>query len=153
VSAPITPLSFNRLKYAGGSEKSTKAALEAAKINLAYTQIVAPYSARFSRTEMTVGNVLSAGTGAPVLIKNVSISPIYASDQMDEQTYLMMVDDAAVGTDQDKMYVMVADSDNQAQYSEPTLGGMHKGLRIIEKIYRPPIKSSLKACNGLVQIT
>jgi len=57
-------------------------------VNLSYTQIVAPVSGRVSRAELTVGNVVAAGPAAPVLTKIVSVSPIYASFQVDEQTYL-----------------------------------------------------------------
>lgn len=43
----------------------------------------------------------------------------------------IMVDDAAIGTDQDKKFVMVVDKDNKAQYREVTLGSEHDGLRVI----------------------
>ena len=65
-----------------------KAALEAARINLGYTAITAPVSGRVSRAELTVGNVVSGGANAPVLTTLVSTSPIYASFDVDEQTYL-----------------------------------------------------------------
>lgn len=65
-----------------------KAALDAAKVNLSYTEITAPISGRVSRAELTVGNVVSAGAAAPVLTSLVSVSPIYASFDVDEQTYL-----------------------------------------------------------------
>jgi len=41
-----------------------------------------------SRAEMTLGNVVSTGANAPVLTTLVSLSPIYASFDVDEQTYL-----------------------------------------------------------------
>ena len=34
----------------------------------------------------------------------------------------VLIDDAAIGTDQDKKYVMVVDKDNRVQYREVTLG-------------------------------
>jgi multidrug efflux system membrane fusion protein len=43
----------------------------------------------------------------------------------------ILVDDRAVGTDQDKKYVMVVDSGNKATYRAVTLGPMVDGLRII----------------------
>jgi len=43
----------------------------------------------------------------------------------------ILVDDRAVGTDQDKKYVMVIDADNKARYRTVTLGPMVNGLRII----------------------
>lgn len=43
----------------------------------------------------------------------------------------ILVDDRAVGTDQDKKYVMVVDGDNKAVYRTVTLGPMAEGLRVI----------------------
>jgi multidrug efflux system membrane fusion protein len=43
----------------------------------------------------------------------------------------ILVDDRAVGTDQDKKYVMVVDSDNKAVYRTVTLGPMAEGLRVV----------------------
>lgn len=79
----------NAHREAGANVKAARAALDAARINLAYTQITAPVAGRVSRAELTVGNVVSAGPNAPVLTTLVSVSPIYASFDMDEQTYLL----------------------------------------------------------------
>jgi membrane fusion protein, multidrug efflux system len=70
------------------SVKAAEAALESALVNLAYTRIDAPISGRMSRAEMTVGNVVAAGVGSPALTTLVSVSPIYAAFDVDEQTYL-----------------------------------------------------------------
>jgi multidrug efflux system membrane fusion protein len=78
--------------------KGAKAALEAAKINLAYTRIVAPVAGRVSRAEMTVGNIVSTGVNAPLLTTLVSLSPIYASFDVDEQTYLRYLSRDSSGT-------------------------------------------------------
>jgi len=43
---------------------------------------------RVSRAEITVGNVIAAGVSSPALTTLVSVSPIYASFDVDEQTYL-----------------------------------------------------------------
>jgi multidrug efflux system membrane fusion protein len=43
----------------------------------------------------------------------------------------ILVDDRAVGTDQDKKFVMVVDADNKVTYRGVTLGPMADGLRII----------------------
>lgn len=191
--------------------KAAQAALETAKINLAYTNIVAPVAGRVSRAEMTVGNIVSTGASAPLLTTLVSVSPMYASFDVDEQTYLrylshdskasvpvllglanetgysrqgrissvdnrldtssgtirvrasfdnsdgvlvpglyariqvgggaphpaVLIQDAAIGTDQDKKFVMVVDKDSHAQYREVTLGSEHDGLRIIVKGLEP----------------
>ena len=201
----------NASHEAAANLKAAQAALETAKINLTYTQIVAPVSGRVSRAEMTVGNIVSTGSSAPLLTTLVSVSPIYASFDVDEQTYLrylsrdsrasvpvslglaneegfsregkvasvdnqldtgsgtirvrarfdnadgslvpglyarikvgggtphpaVLIDDAAIGTDQDKKFVMVVDTDNRVQYREVTLGTLSDGLRVISKGLQP----------------
>ncbi len=184
---------------------SAQAALEAANVNLSYTRIIAPVAGRASRAEWTLGNVVSAGTNAPVLTTVVSISPIYASFDVDEQTYLrylsgnsrvdvpvflglanetaysregkvssvdnqldtgsgtirvralfenkdrslipglyarikvgggaphpaVLVISAAIGTDQDKNYVMVMGLDHHVRYRKVTLGAERDGMTVI----------------------
>jgi len=78
----------NANREAAAATHAAKAALEAAQINLSYTEITAPVSGRVARAELTVGNVVSTGANAPVLTTLVSTSPIYASFDVDEQTYL-----------------------------------------------------------------
>jgi multidrug efflux system membrane fusion protein len=46
-------------------------------------------------------------------------------------TNAILVDDRAVGTDQDKKYVLVVDSGNKLAYREVKLGSLVNGLRII----------------------
>src|SRR6266849_6696599 len=48
-----------------------------------------------------------------------------------QQQSLVMVDERAIGTDQDKRFVMVVGADNRAQYRSITLGGAADGLRIV----------------------
>ncbi|MFT4436536.1 efflux RND transporter periplasmic adaptor subunit [Caballeronia sp. 15715] len=204
-------LAQNAAHEASAEVKAAQAALETAKINLAYTNIVAPVSGRVSRAELTVGNIVSTGASSPLLTTLVSVTPIYASFDVDEQTYLkylshdsqravpvslglanetgfsregrvesvdnrldtnsgtirvranfenkdgallpglyarvkvgggaphraILIDDAAVGTDQDKKFVMVVDKNNKVQYREVVLGTEHDGLRVIEKGLQP----------------
>ena len=78
----------NLARQSAAEVKAARAALQAAKVNLAYTQVVAPVAGRVSRAELTVGNVVSVGAGAPVLTTLVSVTPMYASFNVDEQTYL-----------------------------------------------------------------
>ncbi|VVD83947.1 efflux transporter periplasmic adaptor subunit [Pandoraea capi] len=194
----------NAAREAVANVKAAQAALETARINLGYTQIVAPVAGRVSRAEITVGNTVSAGAQSPALTTVVSVSPIYAAFDVDEQTYLrylsrdtakpsgvpvdlglanesgysrkgtvysvdnrfdttsgtirvrarfdnadgalvpglyarirvgggephpaLLVDEAAIGTDQSKKYVMVVDQANKAQYREVQLGERHGGL-------------------------
>jgi multidrug efflux system membrane fusion protein len=78
----------NAARATAAEVKAADAALEAARINLGYTRVVAPVAGRVSRAELTIGNVVSAGANAPILTTLVSVSPIYASFEVDEQTYL-----------------------------------------------------------------
>ena len=65
--------------------RSAAAALQTARLSLGYTQVRAPVAGRIGRVEVTVGNLVAAGPGAPVLTTLVSVSPIYASFDADEQ--------------------------------------------------------------------
>jgi len=201
----------NAAKEALANVKAAKAAVEAAQVNLGYTQVTAPVAGRVSRAELTVGNVVSTGPNAPLLTTLVSVSPIYASFEVDEQTYLqylgrdrngkvpvalglanetgysrkgvvtsvdnrldtssgtirvrasidnadgslvpglyarvkvgggdahaaILIDDAAVGTDQAKKFVLVIDANNKVQYREVKLGGLSDGLRIVISGLKP----------------
>ncbi|HEY1610215.1 MAG TPA: efflux RND transporter periplasmic adaptor subunit, partial [Paraburkholderia sp.] len=201
----------NAMREAAAAVKAAQAALEAARVNLGYTNVTAPISGRISRAELTVGNVVTAGADAPVLTTLVSVSPIYASFDVDEQTYLqylgrdrnaklqvalglanedgysrkgvitsidnrldttsatirvratldnsdgmlvpglyarvrvgagaphpaILVDDAAVGTDQARKYVLVVDASNKVQYREVKLGALHDNLRVVSAGLHP----------------
>jgi multidrug efflux system membrane fusion protein len=204
-------LAQNAAREASANVKAAQAALDNARINLGYTAIVAPVAGRVSRAELTVGNIVSTGASAPLLTTLVSTSPIYASFDVDEQTYLrylshdsgkavpvsmglatedgysrdgvvdsvdnqldttsgtirvrarfknddhvllpglyarvkvgggsphsaVLIDDAAVGTDQDKKFVMVVDGEGRVQYRGVALGPLHDDLRIVTKGLKP----------------
>jgi multidrug efflux system membrane fusion protein len=196
----------NAAVEAAANVQAAEAALETARINLGYTKIVAPVSGRVSRAEVTLGNVVSVGAGTPPLTTLVSVSPIYASFDVDEQTYLkyigrartgtqvpvelgladeagysrtgtvasvdnrldtasstirvrarfdnpdgtlvpglyarikvgggaphraLLVDEAAIGTDQDKKFVLVVDAQDRVAYRPVSLGALHGNLRVI----------------------
>jgi multidrug efflux system membrane fusion protein len=191
--------------------KAAEATLQTARLNLDYTEVRAPVDGRVGKIEVTVGNLVAAGTSSPVLTSLVSVSPIYASFDADEEVVLralssiadgsgkrdkldqipvemststgatvtghiqlidnqvngqsgtirvratfengdgrlipgqfarvrmgqpqkqtlVMVDERAIGTDQDKKFVMVVGSDNRALYRSITLGGSVDGMRIV----------------------
>ncbi|MGJ0527599.1 efflux RND transporter periplasmic adaptor subunit [Burkholderia gladioli] len=196
----------NAARESAANVKAAAAALETAKINLGYTRIVAPFTGRASRAEITLGNVVSAGASAAPLTTLVSVSPIYASFDADEQTYLryignqrdgrkvpvdlglanesgysrngvidsvdnrldtssgtirvrarfdnadgtlvpglyarvkvdgsaphpaLLVDDAAINTDQDKKFVFVVDAQGKVAYREVQIGSLHGNQRVI----------------------
>jgi multidrug efflux system membrane fusion protein len=80
---------------AEASLRAAQATLQTARLSLGYTQVRAPVSGRVGRLEVTVGNLVSAGPGAPVLTTLVSVSPIYASFDADEQTVGRSLKDTA----------------------------------------------------------
>ncbi|HJV61070.1 MAG TPA: efflux RND transporter periplasmic adaptor subunit [Albitalea sp.] len=203
----------NGLREAEANLRAAQAALQSAQLNLGYTQVRAPISGRVGKLEVTVGNLIAAGPGAPVLTTLVSVSPIYASFDADEQvvtralkelpggasarahleripvllgtaddkdtpvqgqlqlidnqvdaksgtvrvrakfdnkdgalmpgqfarlrmgqasaTPALLVNERAIGTDQNKRFVIVVDKDNKAVWREVTLGASVNGLRIV----------------------
>jgi multidrug efflux system membrane fusion protein len=201
----------NNNREAIANIKAAEATLQTAELNLAYTEVRAPVDGRVGRIEVTVGNLVAAGTASPVLTSLVSVNPIYASFDADEevvlqalhvtadasgqrgdlalipvemnvsggtsakghiqlidnqvngqsgtirvravfrnedgrlipgqfarvrmgqpkQQTLVLVDERAIGTDQDKKFVMVAGDDDRAAYRAITIGSTVDGLRIV----------------------
>ena len=77
--------SLNAQSEADANLRSAQAQLQTAELSLGYTQVRAPVSGRVGKLEITTGNLVAAGPGAPVLTTLVSVSPIYASFDADEQ--------------------------------------------------------------------
>ncbi|MDM0016861.1 efflux RND transporter periplasmic adaptor subunit [Variovorax saccharolyticus] len=205
----------NAGREAEANLRAAQASLQSARLNLGYTQVRAPVSGRTGKLEVTVGNLVAAGPGAPVLTTLVSVSPIYASFDADEQIVVkalkdlpggasargriegipvqmgtaasdgtpytgrlqlidnqvdaksgtvrvraafdnadgalipgqfarirmgqarndmaLLVNERAVGTDQNKKFVMVVGADNKAEYREVALGAPVNGLRVVTK--------------------
>ena len=76
---------LNAQTEADANLRAAQAAAQSAKLSLGYTQVRAPVSGRVGKLEITTGNLVAAGPGAPVLTTLVSVSPIYASFDADEQ--------------------------------------------------------------------
>ncbi len=201
----------NANREAIANVKAAEATLQTARLNLDYTEVRAPVDGRVGRIEVTKGNLVAAGTSSPVLTSLVSVDPIYASFDADEdivlraigsiadasgkrgrldqipvemstssglvvqgriqlidnqvngqsgtirvratfdnedgrlipgqfarlrmgqprQQTLVLLEERAVGTDQDKKFVMVVGADNRAAYRAITLGGTVDGKRIV----------------------
>jgi membrane fusion protein, multidrug efflux system len=85
----------NAAQEADANLRAAQAALTSAKLNLSYTEVRAPVSGRVGRLEVTVGNLVAAGPGAPVLTSLVSVNPIYASFDADEHVVLRALQDGA----------------------------------------------------------
>lgn len=205
----------NNLHEAEANLRAAEAALQSARLNLGYTQVRAPIAGRIGRIEINAGNLVAAGPGAPVLTTLVSVSPIYASFDADEQLIVkalkdlpggasaraqierivvqmgtaattqlpfegrlqlvdnqvdtksgtirvravfdnkdgslipgqfarlrmgeakagsaLLINERAVGTDQDKRYVMVVGADSKAVWREVKLGASVNGLRVVSE--------------------
>lgn len=198
----------NAAREAAANLRAAQAALQTAQLNLGYTQVRAPVAGRVGKIEVTTGNLVAAGAGAPVLTTLVSVSPIYASFDADEKIVgsalaalpadrrglekipvemangsadaltgrlqlvdnqvdaksgtlrvravfdnkdgrllpgqfaklrmgqarnepALLVNERAVGTDQDKRYVIVVGEGNQAEWRGVTLGANVNGLRVV----------------------
>jgi len=76
---------LNAQSEADANWRAAQAAAQSARLSLGYTQVRAPVSGRVGKLEITTGNLVAAGPGAPVLTTLVSVSPIYASFDADEQ--------------------------------------------------------------------
>ena len=69
--------------------EAAAALLRAAELDLGFTKVVSPISGRVSRALVTAGNLVSGGQGdATLLTTVVSLDPIYASFDADEQAFL-----------------------------------------------------------------
>src|SRR4051812_17000542 len=203
----------NASREADANLRAAQASLQSARLNLGYTQVRAPVSGRIGKLEVTVGNLVAAGPGAPVLTTLVSVSPMYASFDADEQVIMralkdlpggssaralieripvqmgtsatsdtpyvgrlqlidnqvdaksgtirlraafdnkdgslipgqfarvrmgqaessraVLVSERAIGTDQEKKYVLVVGAGEKAEYREVTLGASTNGLRMV----------------------
>ena len=88
----------NGQREADANLRAAQAALQTAQPSMGYTQVRAPVSGRVGKLEVTVGNLVAAGPGAPVLTTLVSVSPIYASFDADEQVVARALKDAGTGS-------------------------------------------------------
>jgi multidrug efflux system membrane fusion protein len=208
---------LNAQREADANVRAAKAALQSARLNLEYTRVRAPVAGRVGKLEITTGNLVAAGPGAPVLTTLVSLHPIYASFSADEGVVTralrtladqgasaqvdripvrmntatnadalegklqlidnqvdarsgtvrvravfdnadgrlipgqfarlrmgqpkaepaLMVNERAIGTDQNKKFVLVVSPENKAEYREVTLGANVDNLRVVTSGLKP----------------
>jgi membrane fusion protein, multidrug efflux system len=77
---------------------AVEAALRAAELDLEFTRVTSPIDGRVGRAIVTEGNLVSSGPGEATLLTTVvSLDPIYASFDADEQTFLRYGDLARAG--------------------------------------------------------
>lgn len=65
--------------------RTAQAALRSAQLELGYTEVHAPVAGRVGKIEITVGNLVAAGSTSPALTTLVSVDPIYASFNASEE--------------------------------------------------------------------
>jgi RND family efflux transporter MFP subunit len=75
-------------RVAQATVEQSEAAIEAANLNVEFTQVRAPITGRISRELVTKGNLINGGTGGTLLTTIVSLDPIYCYAEADEQSYL-----------------------------------------------------------------
>jgi multidrug efflux system membrane fusion protein len=204
----------NNQREAEANLRAAQASLQSARLDLEYTEVRAPVAGRIGKLEITVGNLVAAGPGAPVLTTLVSVDPIYAAFDANEHVVtsalsglraggdgsradldripvemataadgnerhrgrlqlidnrvdvasgtvrvraqfenadgalipgqfarirmgqpvterVVLVTERAVGTDQDKKFVLVVDGDNKVAWREVRLGAAIDGLRVV----------------------
>ncbi|MFL9924767.1 efflux RND transporter periplasmic adaptor subunit [Herbaspirillum lusitanum] len=105
----------NAAREAAANVQAAKAALRVARLNLEYTQIVAPVAGRISRAEVTVGNVVTAGAGTVPLTTLVSVAKVYASFDVDEQSFLRYVNPARAAGTSVPVYLGLANEDGYSR--------------------------------------
>jgi len=93
---------LNADQVAQASILVAEAEVKQARINLDHAYVKAPISGRISRAEITLGNLVQAGAGAPLLTSIVSSDGIYADFEVDEQTYLRSIRAQADSRDREK---------------------------------------------------
>src|SRR6202030_278415 len=100
------------------------AALRAAELDLEFSKVVSPIDGRVSRALVTRGNLVTGGQGEATLWTTVvSVDPIYASFDADEQAFLRYGERARQGAGAEKgsLRIEMALADEQAFPHEGTL--------------------------------
>jgi multidrug efflux system membrane fusion protein len=89
ISAEEHDRRFSSAAEAEAQVSAVEAALRAAELNLEFTTVIAPIGGRVGRAIVTEGNLVSSGPGEATLLTTlVSLNPIYASFEVDEQSFL-----------------------------------------------------------------
>jgi multidrug efflux system membrane fusion protein len=78
-----------QVKDLEATRHALQATLDAAKLDLSFTRIVAPIGGRVGKAEITAGNfVQTEGPESPLLTTIVSIHPVYVSFEIDERVFV-----------------------------------------------------------------
>lgn len=106
-------------RQAQESVQAARAMVNAAQLNVEFTQIRAPISGRISRNLVSVGNLINGGTTQSTLLTTiVSLDPITCYFEADERSYLQGIrqtrngDRANGRAGKQPVYVALADEEN-----------------------------------------
>lgn len=81
----------NAASEASANVMAAQANLDSAELNLGYTRVYAEITGRIGRLSATSGNLISALAGAEPLTTIVSVDPVYASFDADEQSVTKII--------------------------------------------------------------
>jgi RND family efflux transporter MFP subunit len=106
-------------RQAQESVQAARATVNAAQLNVEFTQVRAPISGRISRNLVSVGNLINGGTTQSTLLTTiVSLDPIYCYFEADERSYLKGIRQLRNGdrtngrASKQPVYVALADEEN-----------------------------------------
>ena len=112
VSESVVDQRRQTLQAAHAAEMQAEGALNAAKLNIEFTHVMAPMDGRVSRHLVSVGNLVQGSEGnATLLTSIVTMDPIYIYFDVDETTYL-----------QEQQAVVRRPPAQFARYAEPGAG-------------------------------
>ena len=106
-------------RQAQESVQAARATVNAAQLNVEFTQVRAPISGRISRNLISVGNLINGGTTQSTLLTTiVSLDPIYCYFEADERAYLKGIrqvrngDHATSRAGKQPVYMALVDEEN-----------------------------------------
>jgi multidrug efflux system membrane fusion protein len=91
ISESVLDARINTFAVSKSDVEAAEARLARARVDLDHAFVKAPITGRVSRAEITLGNLVQAGTNAPTLATIVSDREIYADFEVDEKTYVEFV--------------------------------------------------------------
>ncbi|HEV7435667.1 MAG TPA: efflux RND transporter periplasmic adaptor subunit [Pseudorhizobium sp.] len=109
-------------REAQAATQSAEAALKIAQLNLDYTELKAPIAGRVGKLEITEGNLVGAGDAAQVLTTLVSVDPIYASFNANEELVAQILSELPAQKDGVRALDKVPVEISTLAQGEPTRG-------------------------------
>lgn len=82
---------FTNARVAAATVAQAEAEVSQAALNLEYAHVRAPIAGRISRPELTLGNLVDAGSAAPVMATVVANDKLYAEFNVDEASYVQFL--------------------------------------------------------------